>query len=105
VVAKNAGFCRVHVYATEEDGTVPSSGVFSVDRIHSPSSMGTGTGTITIVLGDNSMALDATGHAYLDILQGAKVDLSLTTHGRKTALTKRRKTIPAQSAVSWEELT
>lgn len=100
-----ADYCRVHVYAKEENGDIPSSGTFSLDRVHEPATTGTGMGTVTIVLGDNSMALDATGHAYLDILQGAKVDLSLTTHGRKTALTKRKKTVPAQSAVSWEDLT
>lgn len=98
-------YCRVHVYAREENGDIPSGGTFSVDRVISPDTTGSGTSTVTIVLGDNSDALDNEGHAYLDILQGAKVDLSLTTHGRKTPINKRGVTIPAESAKSWEDLT
>jgi len=102
---EEAGYCRVHVYAKEENGDIPSSGTFKVIRLESPDTTGSGTGTVTVVLGDNEASLDAvTGHAYLDIVQGAKVDLALYTHGRKTPIVKRGKTIPASSAVSWEEL-
>jgi hypothetical protein len=100
----DADYCRVFVYAKEPDGSVPDSGVFSLERIHSPATVGEGATTVTIVLGDDSRALDDNGYSYLDILQGARVDLALTTHGRKVPILKRNVTVPTAATANWETL-
>jgi len=100
----NPNYCRVFCYAIEPDGDIPSSGSLEITGIHSPATSGSGAGTLTIVMGDDSTELDASGYAHLDILRGAVVDLALYTNGRETPITKRRVTVPDASTANWETL-
>lgn len=100
----DANYCRVFCYAKEPDGSIPSSGTLSLEKIHSPSVTGTGASQVTIVLGDSTRAIDDDGYAYIDILREAVVDLALYTNGRKIPLQKRNVTVTDAATANWETL-